>query len=515
MRYFSLSLLVLLLITLPFLGKASQTVQQLYTRATGTKANITIDIERKLGSINQSWNSYAQGGEESVNMIAPVVSQVQELSPQYIRIDHLYDRNSIVNRDGSGNLTYDFSTLDEMVRSILQTGATPFFALSYMPPAISEGDIIDKPRDWNEWQQVVRRTIEHYSGRNELNISDVYYEVWNEPDLFGNWRYYGDKNYLTLYTYASIGAQNAQNTNSFKFGGPATTQLYKNWITTLVKHVTNNDLRLDFISWHRYDLDPIKFNEDAADLNNWLKDFPEYADLPKVISEWGFDPEINGGYDTNFAAAHAVASARQMLDFYDINFAFEIVDGPDPANQTFWGRWGLLTHPTKESIKKPRFGAFKMLNQITGTRLYVDGEGTWTTAIASIDKDLNIRVMLVNYDRYSKNIEPVPLTLTNMENGTYELIRQRLGEKTSSQKIMIDNNTYSTEVIMLKNSVTLFQFTPLDTRSINTLNTLKNLKNPSIKESTPSATNKATPSTLPSIISSPTPSPTSLSPFPI
>ena len=75
---------------------------------------------------------------------------------------------------------------------------------------------------------MVQRTIEHYSG--EKGIANVYYEVWNEPDLFGKWTMGGNKDYKKLYLYASRGAQAARVSQTFKFGGPATTGLYKNWL---------------------------------------------------------------------------------------------------------------------------------------------------------------------------------------------------------------------------------------------------------------------------------------------
>ena len=39
------------------------------------------------------------------------------------------------------------------------------------------------------------KTIEHYSGKGERNMSGIYYEVWNEPDLaqFGSWNWEGTK----------------------------------------------------------------------------------------------------------------------------------------------------------------------------------------------------------------------------------------------------------------------------------------------------------------------------------
>ncbi|NIT03517.1 glycoside hydrolase, partial [Candidatus Saccharibacteria bacterium] len=67
---------------------------------------------------------------------------------------------------------------------------------------------------------MVKATIQHYSGRNEKNIAGIYYEVWNEPDLFGQWQIGKEPDYRTLYVYALSGAFQAQDCQPFKIGGP-------------------------------------------------------------------------------------------------------------------------------------------------------------------------------------------------------------------------------------------------------------------------------------------------------
>lgn len=439
---------LILLLALPLLVIGVQLGYQLFIQAKGIPANIVIDTQVTIEPLTNNWNSYAQGGEESADMIGPILSQVKQLAPNYIRIDHLYDHFDVVSRASNGQLTYNFSRLDTLVNSILQTGAKPFFSLSYMPPAIAEnGDITGLPREWNEWAQVIKATIEHYSGRSNFNLTDIYYEVWNEPDLFGNWKVYGNKNYLTLYSYANQGANQAQNTNRFFLGGPATTQLYKNWIIAMAKHVVNNNLRFDFYSWHRYHLDPNQYANDAKDVTDWLFEYPQVVTIPRLITEWGFDSEINSGYDNQFAAAHAMATIRQTLQGYQHLFAFELVDGPSPDNQPFWGRWGLLTHPQHGTKLKPRYQVFKLMQELTGDRLLLTGEGTWVTGISTKDKD-QIKVILINFDQHGRHAELVPLTFNKIDNGQYQFSQTRLGKTKTTQEIEITGNTYSTQVIM-------------------------------------------------------------------
>lgn len=163
-------------------------------RATDTPAIITVDTSVVGDEIDISfYHSFAQGGAEPTDMLAPIVSQIKTLRPNMIRIDHIYDGYGVVSTSGS-ELTYDWTKLDSVVDSIVKAGATPLLSLSYMPPSIAmDGVVIHAPTDWNLWKQVVAETIRHYSGAKAINA--MRYEVWNEPDLdqFGGWKYYGNK----------------------------------------------------------------------------------------------------------------------------------------------------------------------------------------------------------------------------------------------------------------------------------------------------------------------------------
>lgn len=455
-RYY---VIILLIILLPFLVVGVQQIQKYLSRAGGVPANIHVNTTHTLERINPIWNSFSQGGEEPTDMIKPLSQELKTLSPRYIRIDHLFDHHPTVKRSDNGALIYDFSELDGIVRSILSTGALPFFSLSYMPQALAEhGQPTDKPKNWREWQEVIQKTIEHYSGKSNFNLKDVYYEVWNEPDLFGNWKYYGDKNYLTLYTYAARGAMQAANTNSFKLGGPATTQLYENWIRALAKHVSQNQLRFDFFSWHRYHDDPKQYTRDVTDVTEWLFYDPALVTMPRIISEWGFDSDMNPGYDGALAAAHAVTTARNSLYGYEQLLAFEVVDGVDPNGKAYWGRWGLFTHPTHGKIAKPRYYAFQLLREMQGSRLLVEGEGSWVSGFAVRDEG-HIKVILANYDPDNRHTEQVPVVFTNLLNGIYEYRWTRLGENPVVTNISVMDNSFATEVIMPQNSVYLLELT--------------------------------------------------------
>lgn len=450
-------LIVLVLIVGTLLGVAQlPAVREFLSRASGEKANIQVDTTAIIGPMPRPWRNLAQGGEEANWRMQPLVSQVKQLKPRYIRIDHIYDFYDIV-KGSPGNLSFDFSKLDPLIDDILAAGAKPYIALSYMPPAIASGDIVSAPKNYADWQLTVQKTIEHISGKR--GIRDVYYEVWNEPDLFGGWKYYGSKNYLTLYTYASNGAKAAASSSQpFKIGGPAITALYKNWFDALAKHALANNLRYDFFSWHRYSNDVEKYKEDMTQVRTWLAAYPQLeATLELHITEWGHDSQNHAGYDSAYGAAHTVAGAIEMVGYVDNAFAFEVQDGKDPAGNALWGRWGLFTHQDAAAKPKPRYWGLKMLDSIGDQRLQLLGKGTWVKGLAALNEAGNAQVLLSNFDSKGVNTENVPVLFTNITPGTYEIVWTYLNGQTKTQLVATSEAALQTYMSMPANTVGMLE----------------------------------------------------------
>lgn len=449
---------ILIIAVVAIVGAANmRVIREFLADATGEPANLVINVAQTLGPLPKPWQNLAQGGEMSDWNLTPIQGQVAGLQPQYIRLDHIYSFYDIVHNN-NGQLTFDFSKLDPLIDQILATGAKPYISLSYMPTSISaDGTITGQPQNYQLWQETVRATINHYS--KEKGISDVVYEVWNEPDLFGGWKTYGEKNYLTLYAYAAYGANQVTGAKPYKFGGPATTAAYKNWFTKMAEFTRDNNLRWDFFSWHRYDNSVEQFRDDFADVRNWQAQYTHLANLELHITEWGHDSDNNAGYDTNYGAAHTASVATEMANFIDRGFIFEVEDGKSTDGQEYWGRWGLLTHRDFGNKIKPRYLAVRMLNKLQGEQLRVLGKGTWVKAIASRQGD-TIQVLVVNFDQYSKHTEEVPLNLRNMGEGSYTLTTTDLSGNSRSQTLSTTTADLSYSLYMPVNSVTLLTFAP-------------------------------------------------------
>lgn len=463
-----LQLLPVLLIAFAGIYGASQlqVVREFLAAASGEPANIVIDNSISMGPIRKPWRNMAQGGEMSDWRIAPIKGKVAALAPEYIRIDHIYSFYDIVQKDGE-NLRFDFSKLDPLIDDIVSVGAKPYISLSYMPTTISEdGQIVGKPQKWEYWQETVRATIQHYSGTKR--ISGIVYEVWNEPDLFGGWKTYGDKNYLTLYTYAARGQAQVRGAQPYQFGGPAITALYKNWFDRVVQHAQANNLRLDFFSWHRYNTDVDVFNKDFREAIEWRAQYPEYADLELHITEYGHDSRNHPGYDGNLGAAHTAATSLEMVGNIDRGFVFEVEDGKDPQGQERWGRWGVLTHHDFGANIKPRYTALRLMNRIEGEQISAQGKGYWVKVVATRNGNA-IEMLLANYDIRGRNSENVPVTIKSIPAGNYILeITDLTGAARKVPLVTNEAGEIVTNIFMGPNTVAFAKLVPQDGQVLNT-----------------------------------------------
>jgi len=436
-------ILLFLFITLLLTLYNLQKITHLFPKAKEEKTNIIVNPLVNQGPINPIWQALSQGGEEKYPF-DNILPEITTLKPKYIRIDHIYDFYNVVRKENN-QLKFFWEELDRLVDQILTTGALPFFSLSYMPPAIAKnGEITNQPENWQDWSEVVKETIQHYSGKDQKNLSNVIYEVWNEPDLFGDWKLGGKKDYRLLYKYAVLGANQAQNTNPFKIGGPAITAPYKNWVDGFLDFVSKDNLRIDFYSWHRYSLQPEKFLEEINKVDTWLFKNGGVS-LEKYLTEWGPSSEVSPINDSAFAAAHTVATIRQLIQRLDLAFTFEIK-----------GSWGILTKEGEFIQKSSRYYTLDLLNNMTGTRISLEGENTWIVGFAS-KEGKKIKVILTNLDPKNQHYEIFPLTIINLENGNYLYRKTLLGKLEDIYFKEITNNIFQEEISLFPNSVVLIE----------------------------------------------------------
>lgn len=450
--------LVLLLLFAPVLFIAGRQAVELLSHAAPIPANILVNAASMQGALSRPWEGLSQGGEQEypgkLVTIGPVTGQVRALGTRYIRVDHVLEEPF-------------YGSLRFRIKEITAAGAIPFVALSYFPRGVANSDV-GTVQNWNLWQTRVKEAVELISGRNQMNIAGVYYEVWNEPDGsgFGGFNIGTGKDYFVLYQKTVEAINSAQNVNSFKVGGPALADLRRctngglfvcnqYWLDRFLGLVARSHLRLDFISWHKYATRLSDYNEDVNFIISLYNKYPAMPPVEKIITEWGSDPARNGIHNTNFDAAHLVAAARAFIGHVDLTTRFEVRDGPDSGEKG----WGIMYF---NGVKKPTFEALKMLGLLRENRILLSGEGTSVTGIASRDGS-GATVVLANYDSGSRNTENVPVRIMNLTPGSYRLTKEilsslyPLGKKETSSFVTSDGSWNSVE-LMTPNSVVLYDF---------------------------------------------------------
>ena len=432
----SLVVVVVLLASLPLTIPLAQNAWRWITGASYQTAAIVVDISQPQGQLKKIWGGVSQGFEklpESDFRMSATSGLLKSVGTRYVRIDHMFDGFNVISRV-DGRLKYDWTKLDALVSDITVAGATPYFSLSYMPPAISKGDILDYPNEWGEWGQVIAATVAHYSRDYKGGINNVIYEVWNEPDLFGGWKMNGTKNYVTLYSVAANAANRVTGVKPFKIGGPATTGFYPAWVNGFYDKL-DESVRIDFFSWHRYSAKVSDFVKDANSAKQMIETrISRSQDL--YISEWGVNPERSSAYDGRWAGAHFLAVNTALSNTnIDLALAFEVMDGAPGDKQLHCG-WGMLTNPKYGPVvKKPRFRALEMLSKLDGARLPLLGEGTYVTALATYNASGVIRVLAVNYDESGKHEEVFPITVVGVSDGLYAIREEYLSGRVLNTEI--------------------------------------------------------------------------------
>jgi len=120
-------------------------------------------------------------------------------------------------------------------------------------------------------------------------------------------------------------------------------------------------------------------------------------------------------------------------------------------------KWGIIS---RDLQVKPRYNALLFLNNMTGQRVSVTGQGSWVKSFAKTDGKI-IKTLVVNYDKDGKHIEAVPLNFTNLTNTNFEFKRiDWAGGVTKDIKVSTDSANWSTLELMNPNSAAIFEIIP-------------------------------------------------------
>ncbi|MCX5711831.1 MAG: hypothetical protein NTY47_02020, partial [Candidatus Omnitrophica bacterium] len=201
---------------------------------------------------------------------------------------------------------------DNIFKEITDSGSTVILDIFGTPAGL--GKVLDKrsaPVDPRLFKALVKKYIKRFSCENKSNI---WYEVWNAPDLDDF--FLGRKqDYLNIYRVCAEAVKEleTQYKINIPIGGPSVSWWFqatdgntiatpeKSLIYSLIRYCYSYRLPLDFVSWHAYSTDPKVDNEatiykrrnNIKLVRDWLYYFHFSRSTPIMVAEWNFDSGAN------------------------------------------------------------------------------------------------------------------------------------------------------------------------------------------------------------------------------
>jgi len=354
---------------------------------------ITIDAQAPTSPFPHVWEETFGSGRAVLTLRESyrndLVAVKRATDFHYVRFHAIFhDEVGVYNEDEHGNPVYNFSYVDEIYDGLLERGVRPFVEISFMPRKLAFNPDalhpfwykpnVSPPKSLERWDALITEFARHLVARYGVEeVSQWYFEVWNEPNIdFWN-GIPRDRSYFGLYEHTAR-ALKAVSTR-LRVGGPATAAAA--WVTSFLQYAAAHHVPVDFVSTHAYADDTVEdllgTNEDipmddrvcraVAKVRKEIRSSP-MPSLPLFLTEWNV-PGMKEARDSSFVGAALANTVREcdgladMLAFWTFSDVFE---ESGPIQRPFEGMFGLRA---KGGINKPSFYAFGLLHRLGDRRL--------------------------------------------------------------------------------------------------------------------------------------------------
>jgi xylan 1,4-beta-xylosidase len=333
---------------------------------------------------------------------------------RYVRFhDILGDQVGVLNIDKEGKPCYNFSYVDQIYDGLLADGVRPFVELSFMPSQLGTKDRprsvwyrpdSSPPKDYTIWDDMIKHFALHLIERYGINeVSQWYFEVWNEPDYSFPDDHSKQATYFQLYdhTAADLKDVNAR----LRVGGPATANA--NWVPEFLSHCKEGLIPVDFVSTHMYgdeSAETVFHTKEAIPRNRMVcmavekvhkeVEASPFPQLPLILSEfnasWKTEPDVTDSVYMGPWLAETIRQCAGMVDMMSYWTFSDVFEEEGVVKNPFYGGYGLIA---VDDIPKPAFNAFALLHKLGDTRLHSDSE----SALVTRRKDGTLAIVLWNY----------------------------------------------------------------------------------------------------------------------
>jgi len=354
----------------------------------------------------------------------------QEIGYRAIRFHATYhDDLGVVERAADGSLVFNWALVDKVYDFLVEVGFDPIVELNPMPACMASGKQtfffykmnVTPPRDMGEWQQLVAATARHFIERHGLaRVRRWKFEVWNEPNLHGQFWSGTQEEYFELYAASARALKGVH--PDLQVGGPASAG--GEMVLPFANWCRERGVPVDFFSYHNYPMGeygqyPWRQGSPHAPGMAFADEFRKtraalaaagFGAIPHIITEWNIQhcgPDGKAkwvGCDDVVrlfgcaAAIHHNLHAEPHVEALGYWTASDVMHEARVTHRWYDGRnqhYGLIN---LNGDPKPAYHAFAFLNRLTGPRydLQVAGKPALADLVVT-DETVTTRALLWNF----------------------------------------------------------------------------------------------------------------------
>ncbi len=346
-----------------------------------------IPLFKRQNTFSVSYSFGITGDSAAFMKAAPLL---RELRSESMRVDLSMGNGGLGQFLAQGtaeSMTHSFAALDMLMKQLYQNGTAPYFSYGYMPKSLQPegGSFRSAPADVRAWGRLCGDIAAHYA---EKGWPLAAHEIWNEPDLVndqgrhvffsGDW-----EDYIAMYDQgvrgiragnplATVGGLSLAFLNLFEPGGG---------IHAFLKHVRDEALPLDFISYHNYGTS--RYLNDTRIINGILAGYGDtFSGTGLHINEFhvvdditNITPEESSCADSASLMLHAIANLVEMPTITSVNWATWRDNGE-----------GLNMVDNQTGERFATHHALRLYNDLPVDRVAFEGEGS-VKGLAAADGD--------------------------------------------------------------------------------------------------------------------------------
>src|ERR1700732_4908294 len=374
-------------------------------RAQGQRETIEIDTKAATRPFAHYWERMFGSGRAILALRDSYRQDLREVKGatgfEYIRFHAIFhDEVGLYDEDANGKPIYNFSYVDQIYDGLLANKVRPLVELSFMPKKLTSDpnalhafwykQNVAQPKDWHKWGQLIDAFTRHLVERYGVDeVSQWYFEVWNEPNIdfwVGNPK---EETYFQLYDQAALAIKRVS--PRLRVGGPSTAQAA--WADRFLAHCKEKNVPGDFASSHVYGNDKaedvfgthekISRNEMVCRSVKKVHDQIGASAYPKMPLIW---TEYNAAYDNETQVtdsaymgpflANTIRECDGLADIMSYWTFSDVFEEQGVVKTPFYGGFGLLA---ERDIPKPAFNDFALLHRLGDTRLDVSSDSVLVT----------------------------------------------------------------------------------------------------------------------------------------